>query len=264
MIPKVRLPAQRRMITLEVRSTMRLSDSFVRLTLGGPQLRHLWVAGADQGVRLIFPRPGQPGLRMPTRDSDVGLAEMLLWSRATRPQVRNMTVRSVRPERDELDIEIAGHGTTPTSTWLDSVEPGSPAGIFDIGLTYDPPPPGAWQLLVGDESALPAIAAILEQAAPDLRAEVFVEVPHTGDVRPGLIAPPGVSVHWLPRDAPARTTALEAVRSADLPAGPFTTWTAGESRLATGVRRHLVNDRAVPKRDITFMGYWRQGRSAPG
>ncbi|MEU8609093.1 SIP domain-containing protein [Actinoplanes sp. NPDC048791] len=49
-----------------------------------------------------------------------------------------------------------------------------------------------------------------------------------------------------------------------MPPSPFYTWVAGESRLATTVRRHLVNDRGVPKRDISFIGYWRLGRSAPG
>ncbi|GAA3636444.1 siderophore-interacting protein [Kineosporia mesophila] len=272
MIPKVRLPAERRMITLEVRSVQPLSDSFVTLTLGGPELKHLHVAGDDQGVRLFFPRPGQPDLRMPTRNSEAWIAELLLWPKASRPWVRNMTVRRVRPEQDEIDIEIAVHGDTPTSTWLRAAQKGSPAGIFDIGLTYQPPPDGCRQLLVGDESALPAIAAILERAPQALTGDAILEVPTTGDVREHLVAPAGVNVQWVVRDDPSLppgnvtpgTLALEAVRSANLPAGPCTAWVAGEAKLATGVRRHLVNDRGVPRRDIHFMGYWRVGRSAPG
>ncbi len=255
------------MITLEVRSSTRMSDSFVRLTLGGPELRHFRPAGADQGIRLIFPRPGQPGLRMPTRHSDIGLAEMLLWPKATRPHVRNITVRRFRENENELDIEIAAHGDTPMSTWLRSVRPGQPAGIFDIGLTYNPPPPGCWQLLVGDESALPAIASILEQAPATFTGQAFLEVPRLGDVREDLIAPAGVKVTWIARGDSAitpGTVVLDDLRSSTLPEGPFTAWIAGESRLATGLRRHLVNDRGVPKKDITFVGYWREGRSSPG
>ncbi|GAA1645367.1 siderophore-interacting protein [Actinoplanes couchii] len=262
MIPKVRLPAERRMTTLEVRAVTPLSDSFVRLTLGGPELKSLVVTGGDQAVRLFFPRPGQPGLRMPTRDSEAGLAQTILWPKSTRPYVRNMTVRAVRPEVDELDIEIAVHGDTPMSTWVRSARPGDPAGIWDMGATYDPPPAGSWQLLVADETALPAVAAILEGASPGLRGEAFVEVPYASDVRPDLVAPPGVTVRWFPRDGGAG--ALDALRAATLPGGPFTAWTAGESKLATGVRRHLVNDRGVAKRDIAFIGYWRVGRSSPG
>lgn len=36
----------------------------------------------------------------------------------------------------------------------------------------------------------------------------------------------------------------------------------GESALATGARRHLIQERGVPKRHVDFVGYWRQGRAA--
>jgi NADPH-dependent ferric siderophore reductase len=125
----------------------------------------------------------------------------------------------------------------------------------------------SWQLLVGDESALPAIPAILEQSADAPPTEVFLEVPSSEDVRHGITAPATTKIHWLPRnDSSAKpgTLALRAVRDAHLPPGPFYTWAAGESALATGVRRHLVNDRGVPKSDIAFRGYGRHGRAGLG
>ncbi|MFJ6437761.1 SIP domain-containing protein [Streptomyces sp. NPDC091416] len=123
----------------------------------------------------------------------------------------------------------------------------------------------AWQLLVGDESALPAIGAILEQSAADLPAEVFLEVPSPEDIRNDVTAPPGSIVHWLPRtDAGAKpgTLALDAVKQARLPDGPFYAWAAGESSLATGIRRHLVGERCVAKSDISFRGYFSHGRAS--
>ncbi|MFJ4623845.1 SIP domain-containing protein [Streptomyces sp. NPDC088812] len=60
-----------------------------------------------------------------------------------------------------------------------------------------------------------------------------------------------------------RSLTLEAIRGATLPSGPLHTFAAGESQPAAGVRRHLVNDRGVPRRDISFFGYWRPGRSTP-
>ncbi|MGW5723992.1 siderophore-interacting protein [Amycolatopsis sp. NPDC003865] len=138
--------------------------------------------------------------------------------------------------------------------------------MFDLGVSYLPPPGVSWQLLAGDESALPAIPAILEGAPSDLVAEVFLEVPSTADVRP-VRAPPGARVHWLPRDEPGRrpgTPALKTIEPAELPEERSYTWVAGESALATGVRRHLVRERGRPKGDIAFLGYWRQGRAAPG
>uniref|UniRef100_A0AAU3H7I7 Siderophore-interacting protein n=1 Tax=Streptomyces sp. NBC_01401 TaxID=2903854 RepID=A0AAU3H7I7_9ACTN len=254
------------MITLEVRRRAFLTPGFASVTLGGPAVRDLTVAGDDQAVRLFFPREGQTTLRMPTVSNEAWMAQFLLMPKPARPWVRNLTIRRVRPADDEIDIEFALHGDSPMSSWVRRAEPGSPAGIFDMGTTYRLPEHAKAQLLVGDESALPAILSIIEGAPPSRPTEAYVEVASSADIRP-FEAPAGVRVHWLSRDdgqlrpgAPV----LEAVRQASLPTVPFYTWVAGESRLATTVRRHLVNDRGVPKRDISFVGYWRLGRSSPG
>ncbi|GHJ33561.1 siderophore-interacting protein [Streptomyces hygroscopicus subsp. sporocinereus] len=267
MLPKVRTPESRRMITLEVRANTRLTPGFSVITLGGPELEHLTYTGFDQTVRLFFPREGQERLRMPRLSSEAWMAEILLLPKSRRPWVRNYTIRRARPEAGEVDIEFALHGDAPASAWALRARPGDPAGIFDMGLTYLPPAHAGWQLLAGDESAVPAVLAILEHAPASLVADVFLEVAETADIRTDLTVPEGVRVRWLARDGadtlPGRQ-ALEAIKEASLRPGRFYTWVAGESGLATGLRRHLVQDRSVPKSDIAFFGYWRHGRSSPG
>ncbi|MFJ8825240.1 siderophore-interacting protein [Streptomyces sp. NPDC102467] len=267
MLPKVQSPTSRRMITLKVLRTTRTTRNFTTVTLGGPELEHLLPTGFDQTVRLFFPRAGQSGLTMPTLSNEAWMAQVLLLPKSRRPRVRNYTVRRVRAELGELDIEFALHGDTPAGAWAMGASPGDPAGIFDMGLTYLPPPDTVGQLLVADESAVPAVLAILEDAPDSLVAEVFLEVPETADIRKDVVAPEGVRVHWLARDGSADLPgrlALDAVKDAALPQGRSYTWIAGESGLATGVRRHLVRDRGVPKADVAFYGYWRHGRSSPG
>jgi NADPH-dependent ferric siderophore reductase len=266
MLPRIKSPESRRMVTLEVVASERTSPNFRTVTLGGPQLQDFKPMGYDQIVRLFFPRPGQPGLRMPTRNSEAWMAELLVMPKSRRPWVRNFTIRRARPEVHQVDIEFALHADSPASAWARGARPGDPAGIFDMGLTYLPPAHAAWQLLAGDESAVPAILAILEHAPRDLVAEVFLEVPETADIRE-VSAPDGVRVHWLARDEPGRrpgTLALATIRRAVLPGGRFYTWVAGESRLATGLRRHLTGERGVPRSDVAFFGFWREGRSSPG
>ncbi|GAA2324181.1 siderophore-interacting protein [Streptomyces kunmingensis] len=280
MIPRVRLPAARTMITLEVRRRERLTPGFARVTLGGPGVRELDAVGGDQAVRLFFPRVGQTALRMPTASNEAWMAQVMLMPKAVRPWVRNLTLRSVRPAEQEIDIEFALHDASPMCSWARRVRPGDPAGIFDLGTTYRMPEHARGRLLVGDETALPAVLSILDsdndsdneggsEGRGDVRpppTEVFLEVATAADIRP-VRAPDGVRIHWLSRDDETvrpGTRALEAVRTAELPTGPLYAWVAGESRLATGVRRHLVNDRGVPKRDVSFVGYWRLGRSTPG
>ncbi|WP_030891417.1 siderophore-interacting protein [Streptomyces sp. NRRL F-5053] len=271
-MPRIQLPETRRMINLRVHENTRISPHFRRITLAGPELEHLEHSGYDQGVRLFFPREGQEDLRMPNLAGNAWMVELMLLPKSRRPWVRNYTVRRLRPEQHQLDIEFAVHGTGPASAWATRARPGDPAGIFDLGRTYLPPRHADRQLLVADESALPAVLSILDDAPPSLRAEVFLEVPGTDDIRTGtgLDAREGLRIHWLPRNDDPRTPsipgrlALDAVRRADLPEAPGYAWVAGEAGLATGVRRHLVGERGWAKSDVAFVGYWRTGRSSPG
>lgn len=266
MIPRLKAPVSRKMITLEVRERVSLSPNFASVTLGGPELKDLVVTGADQTVRLFFPREGQRGLRMPTFSNETWMPELMLLPKSVRPWVRTLTIRRARPADDEVDIEFALHGNSPMSEWVRRVRPGDPAGIFDMGTTYRPPDDVGAQLIVADESALPAALAILDGSPESLAAQVFLEVPAAADIRRYDTAD-GVRVHWLSRDDPGLrpgTSALEAVQRASLPQGRFYTWVAGESRLATSLRRHLVSERGAAKADISFAGYWRHGWSSPG
>jgi NADPH-dependent ferric siderophore reductase len=119
-------------------------------------------------------------------------------------------------------------------------------------------------LLAGDESALSAVLGILRSLPRDSRVEAFIEIPHADDVQ--LVdAPDGAKIHWLVRgnsEARPGELALNTVREATLPTEPCYAFVAGESQLATGLRRHLLNDRNVPKSDVKFTGYWKVGRSA--
>ncbi|MDY7091182.1 MAG: siderophore-interacting protein [Actinomycetota bacterium] len=261
MAGKYRRPRRRRMLGLTVQRSERISPHFVSVTVGGDDFRHLEQSGYDQAGRLFF---GDDPVVLPP-----GERWMLHYVRlpaAKRPRVRMYSIRRFRPEINAFDIEIAVHEGAPGPDWALRAQPGDKIGFLDEGYCYGPPPYATWQLLVGDESAVPAVLAILEQSPDELPAEVFLEVPTDDDVRPDVAAPAGSRIHWLPRnDASAKpgTLALRTVREARLRPGPFYTWTAGESALPTGLRRHLVNDRRVPKSDIAFLGYWKVGRASP-
>lgn len=270
MIGTYRRPVRRRMLRLTVRNRTQVSPHFVSVTLGGPDVQHLEQSLYDQNGRLFFPAHGQDEVVIP--NSEKWMRQLLLTPAAKRPRVRFYSIRRFRPSMLEFDIEVVIHGgdtgvaTTPGARWALDAEPGDQVGFLDEGGVYGPPANAGWQLLVGDESALPPILAILEQTAEKLPAEVFLEVPATDDIR-DVTTPAGTTIHWLPRnDSTLKpgTLALKAVAAARMPAGPYYTWTAGESALPTGVRRHLITDRSVPRSDIAFLGYWKHGTASLG
>ncbi len=156
-------------------------------------------------------------------------------------------------------------------------------------------------LLSGDETAVPAICRILADLPAHTLGAAFLEVPHPADVLP-VTAPAGVAVTWLPRAGEAvgarlvpavvghlggRAANGSAARGYDEPvadevwetpgysgsgeplvAGPgipgLYAWIAGESRVVTTLRRHLVRDLGVDRSQVAFMGYWREGVAMRG
>ncbi|MDV8021833.1 siderophore-interacting protein [Rhodococcus sp. IEGM 1330] len=213
----------------------------------------------------------------PARPRNSGTPSYLTFSKDTKPVVRNYTVRDFRPvgqgrysEGAEMDVDFVVHGAEhggqagPASSWAAHAVPGKRVAILDEGRIYNPDTNASWHLLVGDESAAPAILGILRSSPADLRAVVFLEVPTEADVQHQDV-PPGVELNWIVRPNPHAKpgdAALAAVQKAELPGGIPFVYVAGEQGLATGLRRYLVNDRAVPKSSICFTGYWKFGKAA--
>ncbi|MHA6628014.1 siderophore-interacting protein [Pseudonocardia sichuanensis] len=256
---------------LEVRRTERVTPHMARVTLGG-DLHGYAPLAPDQQVKLFFPRPGHDATEVPAPPvNGDGAAERMSWYQAylaipeeRRPWMRTYSVRHHRLEEGEIDVDFVlhdhGDDTGPASRWA----AGAAAG--DVIALVGPAPshfrtPGAhdWTLLAGDESALPAIGALLEAMPAGQRAEVFVEVADAGEEQP-LPTAARACVRWLHRgDVAAGHSDLlvEAVRAADLPSGPVYAWVAGEASAVRAVRRHLVGERGVAKKQIAFAGYWR-------
>ena len=265
-------PEDRQLIHARVLASKQVSPHFTRITLGGPGMADYTHQGFDQFFRLFFPKVGQAKLRLPTATSNLWYAQYLLMSKDTRPGVRNYTVRSYRPagqgqfgDTAEIDVDFAVHGDIGIIyQWLNSVSIGDEVVLLDEGHSFEPPKDAQWHLLVGEESALPAIIGIIESAPRPFRAEAFIEIPDEGD-KQEFDVPEGVNVHWVIRtdhEAKAGAAVGEAVRAAALPSEPVYAFIAGESELCKGMRRYLVNDRGVPKSHVNFTGYWKQGRAA--
>lgn len=236
-----------------------------RVSVAGEQLARFPFAGPDQRVKLLLPQAGQDE---PQLDGVSTIPEILALPDAVRPIMRTYTVRRHRPDACEIDIDFALHAEHPeqmgpASAWAAVARPGDRVALYGPAASYDPPADTAWQLVAGDESALPAITAILEHLPADSRGHVLIEIPDDADRQP-LDLPSGVEVRWLSRagrPAAHSTLLADAVRDLPLPDEPGYVWLAGESGVVTGLRRHLVADRGLPRERITFTGYWRHGRA---
>lgn len=258
-----------RFYAAQVLATRRVGASLVRVTFGGAELAAFAGGGRDQSVSLFLPHPGQPEPVLPV---EAGEDWFTVW-RAMDPDVRavmrSYTIREQRPERAEVDVDFVRHGDTgPASRWAGRARPGDrvvllgPAVRDNRSVCFRPPAGTDNVLLVADETALPAVAGILAWLPAGSRARAFVAVPDPADIQ-RLPTAARAEVSWLVRGgtAPGSDLLVDAVRAARLAAGTPYAWIAGESGMVRAVRRHLVGERGLDRRQVTFSGYWRRGAS---
>lgn len=291
---------------VHVRAVQRMSPHFVRVVVGSDELADIGVGGPDQRIKVLFPRPGSGVAAIPAGDDWYALWRAM--PETERSPMRTYTIRSADAERGEVVIDFVAHGDSgPASRWIAQarvgeklliVAPDRTVGV-EIGV-YEWHPGAATEVLIaGDETAVPAICAILESLSAGARGAVFREVQTSADILPAT-APAGVTVTWLPRDGDARNrfgVLLDAAvrawiadwstgdASSDGSAAPpnhalpepgtdmvwevpdeptgsgLYAWLAGEAGTITGLRRHLVRDVGIDRSRITFLGYWKLGRA---
>lgn len=243
----------------EVLRTSRVTPHMIRVVLGGEGLAD-FPAGeyADHYVKLLFPPAGAPyGVPF---DPEQVRAELPaeLW-----PVTRTYTVRAWDPAAGELTIDFVHHGDTGLAgPWAANAQPGDRIQMFGPGGGYTPSADADWHLLVGDESALPAIGAALPRLPGGVPAFVFVEVEGPAEQQSDLVLGEGVSVVWVHRGDGAPGEALvTAVKAVQLPAGTGHVFVHGEAGLVKELRLHLRTERGLDPAFTSISGYWRQGRT---
>ncbi|MBB2891513.1 siderophore-interacting protein [Flexivirga oryzae] len=251
---------------VEVDQSERVSPNVQRLTFAGDDLRTIPQHGYDQWFRLFLPHPdGTTDFdAVPEKFGIGGYLRYLTKKSGTRPPFRSYTVRTLRRERGELDVDFVIHGDTGIAgPWAQQAERGERAVILDQGRGFDPLDDANFVLLVGDDSALPAVAGILRDLPRDAQGLAIIELGDDDD-RQSLDAPEHFEVRWLSRPDSHATPGLAALAEvqAFTPSDPATlqVYVGGEQAMVAGCRRHLVGA-GVPKTRIQFTGYWKVGRA---
>ena len=282
-----------------VKRVEQLTSHFVRVTFTGAEFATFGTDQLDQRVKIVFPVAGH-GVTDFGSDPDWYTAWRAL-PEAERGPFRTYTVRAVRPAELELDVDFVAHGDGgPAARWLATASAGDEVTIVGpdarsihsaVGIDWHPGT-ATHVLLAGDETATPAICAIIESLAPHITVRAFIEVPGADDTFDLPGAPEQSQVTWLVRgdDVPleqavrdwaaadprffasALATAAQELEEIDVDTetlwdspeestGEFYAWIAGESAMIKSLRRFLVTETGIDRKRVAFMGYWRLGRS---
>lgn len=242
---------------LEVVATELLTPAMKRVVLTGDGLEGFRSPAPDDHVKLLFsPVPDQPPALPRFEPGAPRYADGV-----TPPLSRDFTPRRFDVARPELTIDFVLHGTGPASSWAATAQPGAlvgqvgPRGSLIVSGDVD------WHLLASDEAGLPALARRLEELPPGARVDAFVEVADEA-AQTELPTRADLRLTWLHRDGrPAGTTDLleQALRAWDPPAGEGFAWAAAEAGAARALRRHLRDERGLPRAWTRVTGYWKRG-----
>ena len=286
-----------------------LTPHFVRVTFAGDELDVFGTDRLDQRLKIVFPLEGS-GISDFGADDPATVADGSWYTRwralpdAERNPFRTYTVRAVRPDDREVDVDMVFHGDGgPAARWLNQARPGSDVVLIGpdsqsidsaVGIDWHPGD-ARCVLLVGDETAAPAICSVLESLPAGRTARAFIEVPERADVLP-VDVPAGSTLTWLPRGGAAigqvldpavrewvarnrpvyraaLADAAQQVEDVDVDreliwdspeaqdSGDFYAWLAGEAGVIKALRRFLVSETGIDRKRIAFMGYWRTGKA---
>jgi NADPH-dependent ferric siderophore reductase len=222
-------------LRLLVRRTERLTPHMIRVVLGGEDIAKFADNGyADRYVKLQFP------------DSR-----------------RTYTVRDFDPAAGELTIDFVYHGDHGLAgPWAANAKPGDELTFSGPGGAYAPAPAADWHLLVGDESALPAISNALEALPAGVPARVFILVDGPAEEQK-IDTDADARITWLHRESGSGDLAA-AVRGLEFLPGTVHAFVHGEAGFVAELRRHLRDERGIGKDLLSISGYWRRGKNEDG
>lgn len=242
---------------VSVLTRTRPTPGMIRLTLGGPGMDGFESHEADEHVKLVLPDEDTGLVRAPTQDGD-----HLDWP-SPFPPTRDYTVRVYRPEAAEFDVDFVVHEGGRAAEWAQTCEIGSTIWVAGPRPGYVVPADFTYQVVVGDETALPAVARWLEEVPAGIRGAAAIEIAGPQE-RQDLHVPEGWTLTWLDRQgAPPGSTRLmgDFVESLTLPEDEHVfLWASGEAGCLKPIRA-WAKQHDLGKGQTIIAGYWKRGKT---
>jgi len=231
---------------LQVLRVVDITPRMRRVTLGGPELAGFVSLGSDDHIKLLFPQNAQEQAALESPSFSIK-------GDGPQPAMRDYTPRRYDLDIGELDIDFVLHGDGPASTWAEQVQVGQhlyiggPRGSMIVPDIFDS------YLLIGDETAIPAIARRLEELPAGRKVLAVIEIADAAEQQV-LSSAAKVEVIWVLR---GQDDLLDVVRNLTLPSGTLYSFVATETKLSRQVRRVLLDTHKVDEQYLKAVGYWR-------
>lgn len=236
----------------EVVRAERITPHMARITFTDPSFAEFPSLSYDDHVKIfINPEGGDPALPV------LGPNGVEWPAGAPRPEGRDYTPRSFDKQKRELVIDFVLHEGGVAAEWAAHAKPGDrlgiggPRGSFVVRSDLD------FYVLIGDETALPAIGRRIEELPAGTTVNSLVEVADAGECQT-FDTKADLSITWADRSKGA--SLINAAKEIALPPGRGYIFIAGEASTSTALREHFVDQGHDPDL-IKAAGYWRRGEA---
>ncbi len=234
---RVRHELRRRSLT--VRRTEFVTPRMLRLILAGDELAGFTSLAPDDHIKVFAPAAN-------------GEAER-----------RDYTPRRYNAAGNELAVDFALHDAGPATAWAraakpgDAAEIGGPRGSLVVAQDFD------WWLLIGDETALPAIGRRIEELPPGTPVVSIVAAagPQEEQRFEARADHREIWVHRPAAEAMDPAPLLAALQAYSPPPGDGYVWIAAEAGVARALRRHVAEAWRHPLEWLKASGYWAIGKA---
>lgn len=238
-----------------VTAVNRLTDDLVRISFDCPDLKGMELPHTDHYIKLLFV-PEEADYAWP-----FDLAHIKeTYPRNLHPVTRTYTFRRYDTVAGTFEVDFVTHGSAGLAgPWAQDAKVGDVIAFGGPGGAWHPDSEYEHFVLVGDESAAPAVAAAVENLPAGATAAVFIEVADSA-AHFEMPQPEGVELTWVHRDGAMHGHQLsEAVREAGIPDQRTSWFVHGVAEMLKELRRFLFFDNSVDKKDVSISGYWRIG-----
>jgi NADPH-dependent ferric siderophore reductase len=238
-----------------VKNILDVSPNLRRITFTGEDISNFPSFCPGAHIKVFFPLPHQTSPLLPTQSSKGND-----WkNNSEKPDVRTYSVRSIRTNLQEIDIEFVLHGDkSPASRFAQQAKVGDVLGLSRPSGPDPMVPDVDVFFMVGDMTALPAIAAMLEVMPPHTKGQVNLNLLTKSDcIR--LIKPEGIQVTYYINDSVSliRDSLQQGAALTNEP-NPCHYWMAGEEKLILPIRQFLLKEMKVKKANMYAIPYWRE------
>ncbi|MCW3465772.1 siderophore-interacting protein [Chitinophaga nivalis] len=239
-----------------------VSPHLRRFTFKAYGLKAVHFCRPGNHIKIFIPQPGSAEIALP----DVSSGRPNWPDPTQKPVMRTYTLRKIDPGKEELDIEFALHDDNngAACAWAMLAKPGDLLGIgMKAGKTLRE---ADWYFMGGDETAIPAIAAMLESLPATATGMAYLEVDTPADTFE-IITRSAVQIRWLYRNGTrpeASRLLLQALQSAPLPAAAVSTryvWVSAEAEVVKAVKQYAKNELLLQREELHATVYWKAGES---